>query len=110
MGAFPDEFVAGAALHPSRLLREEDSPHLDIGKSKGEWYFGFGSADDLTPPEVIEAVKAQLAEAGLENTVDVTEGADHGFAMKGWPERYHAKADRLHWDRTLDLFERRLLA
>jgi carboxymethylenebutenolidase len=109
MAAFADEMTAGSALHPSQLLREADSPYLDIGKSKGEWYFGFGSADDLTPPEVIEAVKAQLAEAGLENTVDVTEGAEHGFTMKGWSARYHAEADRLHWERTLDLFKRRLL-
>ena len=110
MGAFPDEFGAGSALHPSQLLREEDSPYLDIAKSKGEWYFGFGSVDYLTPPEVVAGVKEQLAEAGLENVVDVTEGADHGFTMKSWPERYHAEADRLHWDRTLDLFERRLLS
>jgi carboxymethylenebutenolidase len=109
MAAFADEMAAGSALHPSQLLREQDSPYLDIGKSKGEWYFGFGSSDDLTPPEVIEAVKAQLAEAGVENTVDVTEGAEHGFTMKGWSARYNSEADRLHWDRTLDLFRRRLL-
>jgi carboxymethylenebutenolidase len=108
MGAFPEEFVAGSALHPSQLVSEEDAPYLDIAKSKGEWYFGFGSIDALTPPEVVAAVMAQLAQAGLENTVDVTEGADHGFTMKGRPERYSPEGDRLHWEHTLDLFKRRL--
>jgi carboxymethylenebutenolidase len=107
MAAFADEMAAGSALHPSRMLGADDaSPHLDISKIKGEMYFGFGSADFLTPPAVIEAVKEQLAAGGVENTIDVTEGADHGFTMKSWTERYNAEADELHWKRTLDLFQR----
>lgn len=110
MAAFGDEFVAGSALHPSQMVRDApDSPHLDIPAIKGEIYFGFGSVDPLAPPEVVDAIKAKLAEGGVENVVDITEGADHGFTMSAWPVRYHPEADAKHWKRTLDLFKRRLL-
>ncbi|HWI21928.1 MAG TPA: dienelactone hydrolase family protein [Baekduia sp.] len=110
MAEFSDEIRSGAALHPSQTVSDgADSPHLGIARFNGdaEIYIGFGGQDHLTPPPVIAAVTAQLEQAGVQHVVDVTEDAQHGFTMAS-RAAYNAEADRLHWARTLDLFERRL--
>jgi carboxymethylenebutenolidase len=110
MAAFPDQFVAGAAMHPSGLVTDQpDSPHRGISRIKGELYFGLGGDDFLTPPPVIAAVEEELKKANLTYTIDITPGATHGFALKGRAESYNPEADRLHYERTLDLITRRLV-
>jgi len=111
MAAFSDQMAAGSALHPSHLMNDNpDCAINDVPEIDGEMYFGFGGKDELTPPALIEAVREKLAAGEVENTIDITPDADHGFTMPGWPQRYNPAADALHWDRTLDLFKRRLVA
>lgn len=105
---FPDEFVAGSALHPSFIVAEgPDSPHLEIEKIRGELYVGLGGADAFQPPEAFEPARAELERHGVRFRADIHDGADHGFMIPGAPV-FQDAASELSWDRTFDLFRRTL--
>lgn len=110
LAAYPDEICAGAAMHPSRLMTDQpDSAHLGIADfaDDAELYLGLGGEDPQAAPEVVAAVEEQLHARGIDYKLDLTPGAQHGFVMQG---RHHPEADRLHWERTLDLLRRRVAA
>jgi len=87
MAAFPDRIVAGAALHPSRLLQDGDgSPHLDLARISGPLYVGFGRDDSIVPPEHWAAVDAQATQHGKAVQIEVHPGAEHGYMIPG-PDR-----------------------
>jgi len=110
VSTFPERFAAGTALHPTALLQEGsgDSPHLGLRRATAELYFGFGGADELVPPAHQDAVREQVRAHGLAATIDVHDGAEHGFMLPG--ARYQEAAAARSWERTLDLFGRRLRA
>jgi carboxymethylenebutenolidase len=108
MTAFPGEFAAGAALHPSFIVTDAaDSAHLRIGEIRGELYVGLGGADVLQPAALFDAARAELDRHGVRYTAEVHAGADHGFMIPGAPA-FHAEASERSWERTLDLFGRAL--
>jgi carboxymethylenebutenolidase len=104
----PDQFVAGSALHPSFIVGEgDDSPHLELGKCRAELYVGLGEADQFQPPEAFAPAQAEIDRHGIEHVVDVHADAEHGFMIPGAPAFQDAASER-SWDRTFDLFRRRL--
>jgi carboxymethylenebutenolidase len=108
MAAFPDEFVAGSALHPSFIVAEgPDSPHLSCHKLRGELYVGIGAADEFQPPSAFELARAELERLGIPHEVEIHEGADHGFMLPGAPA-FHDQASERCWERTFALFRRTL--
>jgi carboxymethylenebutenolidase len=106
---FPDELAAGAALHPSFIVREDDpdSAHLAIGRMRGELYVGLGGADQFQPPAAFEPARAELERHGIPYLAEVHDGADHGYMIPGAPA-FHEEASERSWERTLDLFRRTL--
>lgn len=108
MTNLPEKFAAGSALHPSFIVGEgDDSPHLQIAQMQGELYVGLGGADGFQPPAAFEPARAELEQHGVEHTVDVHEGADHGFMIPGAPAFQEQAAER-SWERTFELFRRQL--
>jgi carboxymethylenebutenolidase len=104
----PDEFAAGSALHPSFIVGEgDDSPHLELSKCRGELYVGLGGADQFQPPDLFGPAQEEIDQHGIVHVVDVHEGADHGFMIPGAPA-FQEEASKRSWERTFDLFKRRL--
>ena len=105
---YPERFAAIASYYGVSLATDKpDSPHLHVGKIKGEAYFAFGETDELTPPAQIEQLRAALKAAGTRATIEVYPGVGHGFAF---PQRqkYNKPAAERHWERLFALFRRNL--
>jgi len=66
------------------------------------------AGDDRRINEGIPAFEAALKKAGVEYHLYMYEGAGHAFFNDSRPERYHAEAARLAWERTLAFFREKL--
>lgn len=105
---FPERFACAASLYGTRLVTDEEhSPHLQLAGIKAEMYYGFGDLDQTTPPAYIETFTAALQQGGLNYTMDIFKGVDHGYSFV---ERamYDAHAAEASWNKVFDLFERNL--
>lgn len=104
MAAYPDRVVAGAALHPSRLLQDGDaSPHLDLARINGPLYVGFGRDDRIVPPQHWAAVDEQVTKHRKAVQIEVHPGAEHGYMIRG--PRYLESAAKASWVGTLDALD-----
>ena len=104
-GNFPDRVVAAGAFHGGRLATDApDSPHLLAPKIKAKVYVGGADQDAGFPPEQADRLREALTAAGVENTVEIYEGARHGYAPPDMPVYDEAAAER-HWRALLELFE-----
>ncbi|GAA0466839.1 dienelactone hydrolase family protein [Streptomyces olivaceiscleroticus] len=109
LAAEPNEFAAGSALHPSNCVTDEpDSPHRSVGSISAELFVGLGAADTLSPLELNKPLRDELAQPSVKATVEVFDGAGHGFMFPQLPA-YQQHAASVSWDRTLDLFRRALV-
>ncbi|MEM7142683.1 MAG: dienelactone hydrolase family protein [Actinomycetota bacterium] len=103
----PDRFVAGAMWHPSFLTDDtEASPHLTAPDLVGDLHIGIGTADQVQSIEMHQ--RYFDAVEGMGNvTLDIIEGADHGFT---WPisPNHHEEGAARTWAATTALFARRL--
>ncbi|HXC54693.1 MAG TPA: dienelactone hydrolase family protein [Rhizomicrobium sp.] len=103
-GNFPDRIVAAAGFHGGRLATDApDSPHLLAPKIKARVYVGGADEDAGFPPEQADRLRAALDAAGVENTVEIYQGARHGYAPPDMPVYNEAAAER-HWREMLKLF------
>ncbi|MBN2431363.1 MAG: dienelactone hydrolase family protein [Acidobacteria bacterium] len=66
------------------------------------------AGDDPRINEGIPAFEAALKTAGVEYTLYMYAGARHAFFNDSRPERYHAEAARLSWERTIAFFKAKL--
>ncbi|MEJ2867279.1 dienelactone hydrolase family protein [Actinomycetospora sp. OC33-EN08] len=108
LAARPDEFTAGSTMHPSFCVtEEEDSPHRSVGALSAELYVAFGAADTLASLEHNKPLRDELTRPSVTATVEVFEGADHGFMFPGMPA-YHEHGAAVSWQRTFGLFARAL--
>ncbi|MBN9112398.1 MAG: dienelactone hydrolase family protein [Pseudonocardia sp.] len=106
LAARPYEFTAGATMHPSFCVTDEpDSPHLSVGSLGAELFVAFGAADTLAPLEVNKPLRDELARANA--TVEIYDGADHGFMFPGLPA-YDEHGATTSWTRIRELFGRAL--
>ena len=107
-GTFPDRVKAAASFHGARLATDKpDSPHLLAPKMRGEIYVGVAGIDQHFTPEERDRLDAALTAAHVRRTVEVYDGAKHGFAVNDTPV-YEPAASEKHWARLLDLFQRNL--
>jgi carboxymethylenebutenolidase len=105
---FGSELAAASLLHPARLVTDEpDSPHLNVDGIRGELYFGFGEADEVTPLSSIPPLREQLERHDVAHRIEVLPGAEHGYTMPG-RAAYNPQAAERAWAGTLDLFSERL--
>lgn len=109
LAADPDGFAAGSALHPSQCVTDDpDSPHRSVGHISAELFVGFGAADTLSPLELNKPLRDELEQPTVKATVEVFDGAGHGFMFPRLPA-YQEHAASVSWDRTLAMFHRALV-
>jgi len=106
---FSPRMQASASFHGIRLFTEDPhSPHLRADKIAGEIYFGCAETDQWAPPEMIEGLEAYLHKTDLDWRVEWYPGTHHGFVFPLREGMYDEPSAERHWERILDLFERKL--
>jgi len=104
-GNFPDRVAAAGAFHGGRLATDApDSPHLLAPRIKAKVYVGGADEDAGFPPEQADRLREALTVAGVENIVEIYEGARHGYAPPDMPVYDEAASER-HWRALLGLLD-----
>ena len=105
---FPDRVRAAASFYGTWLVSDAvESPHLSLGRIKGEIHIGCAEHDELAPLPMVEELRSLLELSGAAGELEIYPGVHHGFAF---PQRavYDKPAAERHWERLLDLYRRRL--
>jgi carboxymethylenebutenolidase len=105
---FPDRVAAAASFYGTWLVSDaEESPHLNLGRTKGELYISCAEHDELAPPEMVAELKSLFDASGAKGELEIHPGVHHGFAF---PERwcYDLPAAERHWERLIALYRRNL--
>ncbi len=103
---YPDRIAAAASFYGTWLISDaEESPHLSLGKVKGELYIACAEHDDLAPLPMVEELRGLFNQAGVAGEIELYPGVHHGFAF---PERwcYDKQAAERHWERLFALYRR----
>jgi carboxymethylenebutenolidase len=103
---FPDRITAAASFYGTWLVSDaEESPHLNLGKVKGEIYISCAEHDDLAPPDMVEELQGLFTKSGVSGELEIHPGVHHGFAF---PLRwcYDQPAAERHWERLFALYRR----
>jgi carboxymethylenebutenolidase len=105
---FPDRVAAAASFHGGSLATQKsDSPHTLAPSIRARVYVGAAEIDPSFPPEQQERLERALSEAGVDHTLEIYEGAKHGFAVTGHLV-YNREASERHWARLIELFSHTL--
>ena len=105
---YPDRIAAAASFYGTWLVSEnEESPHLNLAKAKGELYIGCAEHDELAPLPMVAELKKLLDASGNPGELEMYPMVHHGFAF---PQRwcYDKQAAERHWERLIALYRRRL--
>lgn len=106
--AVPDRIGAVASFHGGGLLTAEaDSPHLLIPTTRAEYLILVADNDHKREPEVKDKLAEAFKAAGRPAKVEVYEGADHGWTVKG-SQVYNEAAAEKAWAELLALYKRAL--
>lgn len=105
---FPDRVGAAASFYGTWLISDaEESPHLSLGKAKGELYIACAEHDDLAPLPMVAELQALFDKSGVTGELEMYPQVHHGFAFpKRWC--YDVAAAERHWERLIALYRRRL--
>jgi carboxymethylenebutenolidase len=99
---------AAATFHGGGLVTDKpDSPHLSISKVKAEVLCAVADNDDKRDPTAKDTLKQAFAAANLKATVEVYEGCNHGWTVRGSQVYNEAGAERA-WAELLALYKRNL--
>lgn len=105
---YPDRIAAAASFYGTWLVSDAvESPHLTLGKAKGELYIACAEHDELAPLPMVEELRGLFAKSGNPGELEIYPGVHHGFAF---PQRkvYDKPAAERHWERLIALYRRRL--
>jgi carboxymethylenebutenolidase len=105
---YPDRIAAAASFYGTWLVSDAvESPHLSLGRAKGELYIGCAEHDELAPLPMVEELKGLFTASGAAGELEIYPGVHHGFAF---PERwcFDKPAAERHWERLIALYRRRL--
>src|SRR5437764_3099667 len=103
-----DRIGAAATFHGGGLVTDKpDSPHLQIPKMKAEVLCCVADNDDKRDPTAKEKLKQAFADAHLKATVEVYEGCNHGWTVRGSEVYNEAGAERA-WGELTGLYKRNL--
>jgi carboxymethylenebutenolidase len=105
---YPDRVAAAASFYGTWLVSDAvESPHLSLGKIKGEVHIACAEHDDLAPLPMVAELRALFEKAGSPGEIELYPGVHHGF---GFPQRkvYDKPAAERHWERLIALYRRRL--
>jgi carboxymethylenebutenolidase len=103
---FPDRIAAAASFYGTWLVSENgESPHLNLGKAKGELYISCAEHDELAPLKMVATLKELFDASGNQGELEIHPGVHHGFAF---PDRwcYDVPAAERHWERLIALYRR----
>ncbi|GAC1335689.1 MAG: dienelactone hydrolase family protein [Beijerinckiaceae bacterium] len=106
---YPDRIVAAASFYGTWIVSDaEESPHLSLGKAKGELYIACAEHDELAPLPMVVQLRQLFEQSGATGELEIYPGVHHGFAF---PQRecYDKPAAERHWERLLALYRRRLM-
>jgi carboxymethylenebutenolidase len=105
---YPYRIAAAASFYGTWLVSDAvESPHLNLGKAKGELYISCAEHDELAPPDMVKELKRLFDASGAKGELEIHMGVHHGFAF---PQRwcYDKSAAERHWERLIALYRRRL--
>jgi carboxymethylenebutenolidase len=105
---YPDRVAAAASFYGTWLVSDAvESPHLSLGKAKGELYIACAEHDELAPLPMVEQLRGLFEKVGNPGELEIYPGVHHGFAF---PQRkiYDKPAAERHWERLIALYRRRL--
>ncbi|MBN8891641.1 MAG: hydrolase [Acetobacteraceae bacterium SCN 69-10] len=105
---YPERIAAAASFYGTWLVSDAvESPHLSLGRIKGEAYIACAEHDELAPLPMVDELRALFEASGCAGELEVYPGVHHGFAF---PQRwcYDKLAAERHWERLIALYRRRL--
>jgi carboxymethylenebutenolidase len=104
----PDRIGAAATFHGGGLVTDKpDSPYLMIPNMKAEILCAVADNDDKRDPAAKDKLKEAFAAAHLKATVEVYEGCNHGWTVRGSQAYNEAGAERA-WAELTALYKRNL--
>jgi carboxymethylenebutenolidase len=104
----PDRIGAAATFHGGGLVTATPaSPHLLIPKMKAEVYSAVAANDDQRAPTDKDVLKKAFADAGKTARVEVYDGCNHGWTVKGSAVYNEAGAERA-WGELTALYKKKL--
>ncbi len=107
--AVPDRIAAAATFHGGNLVTAKpDSPHLLIPQTKARFYCAVADNDDKRDPSVKDTLKAAFATADRPAKVEVYEGANHGWCVRG-SAVYNEPAAERAWAELTELYKTTLV-
>ncbi|HEY3951535.1 dienelactone hydrolase family protein [Phenylobacterium sp.] len=105
----PDRIRAAVTCHGGGLVTKTDaSPHLLIPKMKAEVYSAVAANDDQRSPTDKDVLKKSFADAGKTARVEVYDGCNHGWCVKGSAVYNEAGAERA-WSELSNLYKKKLV-
>jgi carboxymethylenebutenolidase len=108
-GAVPGRVGAVASFHGGGLYTDAPtSPHLTLPKTKAEYLVAVADNDDKQDPAIKDKLKAALDAAGRPNKVEVYQGANHGWTVKGSQVYNEPQAEKA-WAELLAVYKRALV-
>jgi carboxymethylenebutenolidase len=97
---------AAATFHGGGLVTDKpDSPHLVIPQMKAEVLCCVADNDDKRDPAAKDKLKEAFAAAHIKATVEVFDGCDHGWTVRGSQVYNEAGAERA-WTESTALYKR----
>ncbi len=107
--AVPDRIAAAATFHGGNLVTAKpDSPHLLIPQTKARFYCAVADNDDKRDPSVKDTLKAAFATADRPAKIEVYEGANHGWCVRG-SAVYNEPAAERAWAELTELYKTTLV-
>ena len=104
----PERIGAVATFHGGGLVTDKpDSPHLLIPKMKAEVLCAVADNDDKREPAAKDKLKEAFAAAHLTATVEVYEGCNHGWTVRG-SQVYNEQGAEKAWAALTALYKRNL--
>ncbi len=104
----PDRIGAVGSFHGGGLATDaEDSPHLLIPQMKASSLIAIAQNDDERFPEEKTRLREAYDAAGLDATIEVFEGAMHGWCPPDSPVHHHVQAEHA-WSQMLTMFAKAL--
>ena len=104
-----DRIGAAATFHGGGLVTDKpDSPHFLIPKMKAQVLCCVADNDDKKQPEAKEKLKEAFAAAHIPATVEVFDGCNHGWTVRGSQTYNEAGAERA-WTELTALYRKALV-
>jgi carboxymethylenebutenolidase len=104
----PERIGAAATFHGGGLVTDKpDSPYLMIPKMKAEVLCAVADNDDKRDPAAKDKLKEAFTAAHLKATVEVYEGCNHGWTVRG-SQAYNETGAERAWAALTALYKRNL--